>query len=82
MKSHGKHLRRSKKVIDVEGTMTLVKPSGKHPRQSQSARPRKMGITNDMSPEEVEQIKMERLERKRANSRAWHSKFESKGVLW
>ena len=27
VKSHGKHLRRSKKVVDVEGTMALVKPT-------------------------------------------------------
>ena len=43
VKSHGKHLRRSKKVINIEGTMALVKSRGKHPRQSQCAWPRKMG---------------------------------------
>ena len=43
VKSHGKHLRRSKKVIDVAEMMALVKPRGKHLRQSQRARPRKMG---------------------------------------
>lgn len=37
-------------------------------------------ITKEMSEEEIAKVKQERLERKRANSRAWHSKFESKGA--
>ena len=43
VKSHRQHLRRSNKSIDAEETMALVKPSGKHLRQSQCARPREKG---------------------------------------
>ena len=37
-------------------------------------------ITKDMPQEEVAKIQQERLDRKRAFSRAWHAKYESKGV--
>ena len=37
-------------------------------------------IAMDMSPETQAAIKAARVDRKRANSRAWHSSFESKGA--
>ena len=37
-------------------------------------------ITKDMSEEDIAKVKQDRLDRKRANSRAWHAKFESKGA--
>lgn len=37
-------------------------------------------ITEDMTEEVVAEIMQERLDRKRANSRRWHAKYDSKGV--
>lgn len=37
-------------------------------------------ITEDMPEEEVAKIMQERLDRKRANSRRWRAKYDSKGV--
>ncbi|CAK9053860.1 unnamed protein product [Durusdinium trenchii] len=61
-------------------------PSGPAEDEANTAEPalkkfKGVKITPGMNAQEVNKIKNERLERKRANSRRWHAKFESKGVL-
>lgn len=38
--------------------------------------------TTEMTPEEIEKKIAEQKRKHRASSRAWHAKFESKGVSW
>lgn len=53
------------------------------PSIAKSKPARKMAkVATDMSPEEIEKKKTEQREKHRASSRAWHARFESKGVSW
>ena len=76
-------------VTRLELTLKFNQISSKQTQQSQdeanTAEPalkkfKGVKITPGMNAQEVNKIKNERLERKRANSRRWHAKFESKGV--
>ena len=57
-------------------------PDEKKEDENQEAKAKTIGakITQNMSPGTKQQILEERAERKRLNSRRWHSEFSSKGV--
>lgn len=50
--------------------------------QSPSKKRKHLRVHPNMSPKTKQSIKEQQLERARENSRAWHSKYVSKGVPW